>query len=47
MFYNKYELKQKLNELNPSIKQSKIIFNLQADRLSDKQISEGKKITIK
>jgi hypothetical protein len=42
----KDKIKEKLKKSNPSIKQSKIIVNLPADRLSDKQIAEGKKIPI-
>ena len=43
----KDKIKQKLMQLNPSIKESNIIVNLPADRLSDNQIAEGKKITRK
>ena len=43
----KEKIKQKLIQLNPSIDEASIIVNLPADRLTDKQIAEGKKITIK
>ena len=43
----KDKIKQKLKESNPSIKQSKIIVNLPATKLTDNQIAEGEKITKK
>ena len=43
----KDKIKEKLKKSNPSIKQSKIIVNLPATKLTDNQIAEGKKITKK
>jgi hypothetical protein len=43
----KDKIKKKLIELNPGKDASSIIVNLPANRLSDKQIAEGKKITKK